>query len=266
MLETKHAQKDSASSSDHKSHRDPIQTLVSPKPPSRIHLQVTDALKPSKLAPLKSSASVPNLRGGQLTSSPQLPKGIDRWLSAESWCDAMILPRPRFKVKQGPEETDTDSEKRDSGRGKGRIVSPPLTPIAQSMDLGHDTDLNEKPSFLERKEQIAIRSGKPRRRLTKSKSAASLRSTDASIHPIVVLPLDHHKVDSKGKRKLQKRRPRDLVLDDLALQAEPSLDRCVPCYSFDLFCLILFSGSGFWTKAISLRRSGSNGTPKLQSL
>jgi hypothetical protein len=128
---------------------------------------------------------------------------------------------------------DSGSEKRNSGKSSGRIVSPPPTPIAGSTDLGQDTDLNEKVSFPERKEQVAPRSSpKLRRRLTKSKSAANLRSTHASNHSVpatTVSPMDHPKADSKGKGKLQKpkHRPKDLVLDDLAFQGEPSLDRCV---------------------------------------
>ncbi|KIM86141.1 hypothetical protein PILCRDRAFT_776323 [Piloderma croceum F 1598] len=233
MLETQHDNKDSASSGSRQYHPYPLQTLVSPKPPSRIHLRVVDTLKPSNLSPLKGSVSVPNLRARQQASpptSPHLPKGIERWLSAESWCDAMILPRPRFKIKHH-EEIDSGSEKRDSGKSSGRIVSPPPTPIARSTDFGQDTDLNEKASFLEREEQVAPRSSpKLRRRLTKSKSAANLRSTHASNHPtpaITVSSVGHPKADSKGKGKLQKqkRRPKDLVLDDLAFQGEPSLDR-----------------------------------------
>ena len=237
MLETQHDKKDSTSSGSQQYHPYPLQTLVSPKPPSGIHLRVVDTLKPLNLSPLKGSVSVPDLRARQQASppaSPHLPKGIERWLSAESWCDAMILPRPRFKIKQTPEEIDSGSEKRNSGKSSGRIVSPPLTPIARSTDLGQDTDLNEKASLLEREEQVVPRSSpKLRRRLTKSKSAANLRSAHASNHPapaITVPPVGHHKADSKGKGKLQKqkRRPKDLVLDDLAFQDVPSLDRCVP--------------------------------------
>jgi hypothetical protein len=177
MLQVKHNPKDSGSSS---SHRYPEQTHVGTKRPAGIP-RLTDSLKAPLLSPLKSSVSAPNLRRGQLTQSPispQLPTGMDRWFSAESWCDAVILPRPRFKVNNGPEDMSMDTEKR---KGSGRIVSPPLTPIARSTDLGHDTDVVEKQSFPERREQIAKETGpRPRRRLTKSKSATSLRSAGMS--------------------------------------------------------------------------------------
>ncbi|KAL1738400.1 hypothetical protein HDZ31DRAFT_70042, partial [Schizophyllum fasciatum] len=57
---------------------------------------------------LKASISVPNLRIAPppSSSSPQPekarwepPKGRDRWLSAETWCDALLLPRPRLRLR-----------------------------------------------------------------------------------------------------------------------------------------------------------------------
>ncbi|KAJ7178957.1 hypothetical protein C8R46DRAFT_1071991 [Mycena filopes] len=55
---------------------------------------------------LKNSASTPNLRDASQSPnrlrkplSPGLPKGKDRWLSAETWCDAVMFPRPRLKAE-----------------------------------------------------------------------------------------------------------------------------------------------------------------------
>lgn len=100
-----------------------------------LHLQAStsaDAARPS--APrvtgtktLKHSASTPDLRIASnlpLTRTKRLPpKTIgfkDRWLSAETWCDAMFLPRPRLKIKQQDELGFV---------GSGRIVSPPGSPM-----------------------------------------------------------------------------------------------------------------------------------------
>ncbi|KAJ3561660.1 hypothetical protein NP233_g10062 [Leucocoprinus birnbaumii] len=67
---------------------------------------------------LKGSTSTPNLKGAKnaLSTSRNVPKGIDKWLSAETWCDALLFPRPRLKIK---------SERSSSGR----IVSPPGSPV-----------------------------------------------------------------------------------------------------------------------------------------
>ncbi|KAI0715891.1 hypothetical protein C8T65DRAFT_642778 [Cerioporus squamosus] len=74
------------------------------------------AQRPSRLS-LKASMSTPNLRAATGTGSV-LPKGKQRWLSAETWCDALILPRPRFALRVI-----------DGEGGSGRIVSPPGSPI-----------------------------------------------------------------------------------------------------------------------------------------
>ena len=51
-----------------------------------------------------------------------LPKAKDRWLSAETWCDALLLPRPRLKSGVVP-----------ALGGSGRIVSPPGSPVERSL-------------------------------------------------------------------------------------------------------------------------------------
>lgn len=79
---------------------------------------------PSSGRGLKASISTPNLRQPAPAPPPRsapvpltLPKGKQRWLSPETWCDALILPRPRFAIRVDP------------GGGSGRIVSPPGSPI-----------------------------------------------------------------------------------------------------------------------------------------
>ncbi|KAF5356793.1 hypothetical protein D9756_006767 [Leucocoprinus leucothites] len=70
---------------------------------------------------IKGSTSTPNLKSAKNTlgTARNVPKGIDRWLSAETWCDALLFPRPRLKIK---------SERSSSGR----IVSPPGSPVLPS--------------------------------------------------------------------------------------------------------------------------------------
>jgi hypothetical protein len=71
--------------------------------------------------PLKTSVSTPNLKAAKNTlgASRNMSKGIDRWLSAETWCDALLFPRPRLKIK-------------DDRASSGRIVSPPGSPVLPS--------------------------------------------------------------------------------------------------------------------------------------
>ncbi|KAJ4487939.1 hypothetical protein J3R30DRAFT_3788936 [Lentinula aciculospora] len=77
---------------------------------------------PAHTLNLKNSISSPDLRANP-RSKPLFPKAKDRWLSAETWCDALLFPRPRFKLKQDKETSNSTYS------GSGRIVSPPGSPV-----------------------------------------------------------------------------------------------------------------------------------------
>ena len=102
---------------------------------------------------LKASISTPNLRDTAIVSdynitstaanynnnsnNPQpitnfmFPKGKDRWLSAETWCDALLFPRPRLKLKQPPPVEGGPHIIQRAESASGRIVSPPTTPLKE---------------------------------------------------------------------------------------------------------------------------------------
>ena len=88
------------------------------------------ASRPTRLS-LKASMSTPNLRAATGTASV-LPKGKQRWLSAETWCDALILPRPRFALRVMDADAGNGNGGGEggsgSGSGSGRTVSPPPLP------------------------------------------------------------------------------------------------------------------------------------------
>ncbi|KAG1769879.1 hypothetical protein EV702DRAFT_1140557 [Suillus placidus] len=128
-----HQQLDSGSHNTHSSHNNP----------TRRHRALTYAMDPRSdraatlvknarplTSPLKPSVSTPNLSvtshdkqpSQQSTKSTPPVAGVERWLSPETWCDALFFPRPRLKVKRthGPH-----------GGGSGRILSPPITPVAE---------------------------------------------------------------------------------------------------------------------------------------
>lgn len=94
-------------------------------------------LSSARAPKLKNSNSTPDIRNSavlhdpvvntvipnknstpQRIATPLFPKAKDRWLSAETWCDALLFPRPRLKVGNGP-----------AHGGSGRIVSPPESPL-----------------------------------------------------------------------------------------------------------------------------------------
>ncbi|KAH9924070.1 uncharacterized protein B0H18DRAFT_1095185 [Fomitopsis serialis] len=88
---------------------------------------------------IRGSISTPNLRNPQTTSQPRspappTPKGKQRWLSPETWCDALILPRPRFAIRVDP------------GGGSGRIVSPPDSPVQPNTITYYQSRAEKEPT------------------------------------------------------------------------------------------------------------------------
>ncbi|KAJ8515490.1 hypothetical protein ONZ45_g7106 [Pleurotus djamor] len=71
-------------------------------------------------------------------SSPHtgLPKGLDRWLSAETWCDALFLPKPRLKLKGDDQYYNNNNL--GVGGSTRRIVSPPGSPVARDYVFRND--------------------------------------------------------------------------------------------------------------------------------
>ncbi|KAJ6628842.1 hypothetical protein B0H10DRAFT_2209286 [Mycena sp. CBHHK59/15] len=95
--------------------------------PNRLALAQQDAPAAApRVRSLQNYASVPDLRSSSRSPNrlrkpqPATPKGKDRWLSAETWCDAVLFPRPRLKIE--------DAQLLLSG-ASGRIVSPPGSPV-----------------------------------------------------------------------------------------------------------------------------------------
>jgi hypothetical protein len=90
--------------------------------PARAPVNKRLLLQPQEL---KNSVSTPDLRSAaREMNSKALPKGKDRWLSPETWCDALLFPRPRFKMK-------------DPAVPTRRIVSPPGSPLFGNFE--HDS-------------------------------------------------------------------------------------------------------------------------------
>ena len=77
-----------------------------------------DLRSPTVLRDATASPVIPQVDiARQRTATPHslFPKAKDRWLSAETWCDALLFPRPKLAVS--------------TLGGSGRIVSPPDSPI-----------------------------------------------------------------------------------------------------------------------------------------
>ncbi|PBK90025.1 hypothetical protein ARMGADRAFT_1014688 [Armillaria gallica] len=169
------------------------------------------SLHPSSAAGhrLTNSISSPDLRLSPASSSSRtqpkssILKGKERWLSPETWCDALFLPKPRFKVKQ-----DGSIQ-----YGKGRIVSPPGSPVFTSFGQA-----NQPPGVLSRA-------------LAQSRSMVDLPRTADLSHRHAPEPfyIGQAQPPASGNAEAgpsRPPRPRSLSLDDLALPSPvPSLAR-----------------------------------------
>ncbi|CCM02129.1 uncharacterized protein FIBRA_04206 [Fibroporia radiculosa] len=212
----------------------PITPVTAPTPTRKRHPPPLLLQKPPPVANasrlnLKTSASTPNLRNASTTPAHPplaLPKGKQRWLSPETWCDALILPRPRFTIR-------VDAY---TGGSSGRIVSPPASVVwaSGSGPSGQNRALAERAAAAIAGEGEDRRSG-----LYKSRSLANLEST---YHAADVLRAEPMRVRAgagvvggegggegegvAGPSRLRPPRPKSFALDDLALPSPvPSLSK-----------------------------------------
>lgn len=177
-------------------------TLLDPRGP-----KVPDYLKPSpRSSILKASMSTPNLRN--------LPKGKHKWLAAETWCDALILPRPRFAMRLI-----------DEGAATGRIVSPPASPLGSDHKPDPNVSIQPRPGPSLQKA------------LKKARSMGTLISTPSpppperhEVAPTPSAPPPPPPAQAHGQQKPPRPpRPRSFAYDDLALLSPvPSLSKYVP--------------------------------------
>ncbi|KAF8957848.1 hypothetical protein BDZ97DRAFT_1844340 [Flammula alnicola] len=170
------------------------------------------------LKQLKNSSSTPNLRSPVLSPvqpnntntglvAPKFvfPKGKERWLSAETWCDALLFPRPRLRLKQEIVEGQY------APVSSGRIVSPPTTPTGQEFAMQQQ----------QREPGIASRV------LAHSRSLVDLNKGKGKMKEEEVQPsiLQDRQTSRAGAlQTLRPPRPKSFAQDDLALLSPvPSL-------------------------------------------
>jgi len=148
--------------------------------------KVPTHLRPSSRASLlKASMSTPDLRSASRQSAMRV-KSKTHWLSAETWCDAFMFPRPRFLLRHLEEGSVTP---------KRRLVSPAGSVIFGVMEVSAEP----KP-------------------LRNSQSASELRTS--KFPKAATTCVDQNKTPQSPSIA----RPRSFALDDLALPSPiPSL-------------------------------------------
>lgn len=153
------------------------------KPPQK---KVPAHLKPSSRASLlKASMSTPDLRSASRQPAMYI-KAKTHWLSAETWCDAFMFPRPRFLLRHLEEDSTTP---------KHRLTSPVESIISEPKEAPAEP-----------------------KSLKKSQSVSELRTSNFS----KVVPVRTERNNAPQSRSVP--RPRSFALDDLALPSPmPSL-------------------------------------------
>lgn len=101
-------------------------------------------LKPSSRASLlKASVSTPDLRSASRQTGVYA-KTKSHWLSAETWCDAFMFPRPRFLLRHLEEGSTTPKHRFVSPPES--IVSDPTRPPGESKSLKRLLSASELPA------------------------------------------------------------------------------------------------------------------------
>ena len=153
------------------------------KPPQK---KVPTHLKPSSRASLlKASSSTPDLHSASRRSAMYV-KTKTHWLSAETWCDAFMFPRPRFLLRHLEEAPTTP---------KRRLVSPAESIVSGQMETSAEF-----------------------KSIKKSLSISELRA------PSFPRAIPSQADKSGASKSFAASRPRSFALDDLALPSPiPSL-------------------------------------------
>ena len=212
-------------------HNRPPLTFISPSEhPRSAPLSHSAVPRPPGGAPhpLKNSVSTPNLRSASRSPQGQSqPKSKDHWLSAVTWCDALIFPRPRLIIREEGEFLHD---------GSGMIVSPPDSPLR---DAGGNTG--------EEVEKRQLQQGMESRVLAHSRSLADIANVAETSSPGAGPSTPSKRVLTRTRGATLPSRPKtaptpnksqgegipdrkrmSFAQDDLALPSPvPSLARCV---------------------------------------
>lgn len=173
---------------------------------------------------LKTSVSTPNLRGekqrgtqrsgGSSANSPGTPSAASagaKWLSAETWCDALLFPRPRFRLRSA------------------HVISPPTSPVANTPPYSAPAQTQAQPRTL-KKSFFGAKSPVDPRKAPQAPLSAPPIVLHSNPEPPPApptpppAPAPARSVPGPSQQSLRPPRPKSFAQDDLALPSPvPSL-------------------------------------------
>ncbi|KAF7425999.1 hypothetical protein PC9H_008361 [Pleurotus ostreatus] len=213
---------------------------------------------PSKSKAPEDTRHVPRpiniIKQKSVPNSPHhaFPRGLDRWLSAETWCDALFLPKPRLRLRGDDPYYEKGESIVGPSSGSRRIVSPPGSPVArdfvnradgsqtlESRVLAHsrslaDLRLGHQESVIADRKGKERMTGRPATADVSGSRARGLTLPSSSARPATANPITGTKVETSHpmpapavviiKPNTKPSRPKSWALDDLALPSPvPSL-------------------------------------------
>lgn len=175
-----------------------------PQPPAPGTLNNTEVpahLKPASRTSLFRTISAPNLRNLSrgLTGSKTSSRGKYRWLSPETWCDALLFPRPRFMAYIDDEPLQSFSHRHTPSTARS-----PEVPITNAREP------HRPPPIILRGSQSAVNL----HALPDSANSPGPPRAD----PILIAQRGSFNADGQSSPG----RPRSFAQDDLALLPSPA--------------------------------------------
>jgi serine/arginine repetitive matrix protein 2 len=179
-----------------------------PRPPPPDTLNKTEVpahLKPASRTSLLKTISAPNLRNfsrGFAISKPTTPRGKYRWLSPETWCDALLFPRPRFMAHIDDEESsqpfsyrhDPGTRPSEARTGSERITLPQtqLRASRSAVNLALNSETSPGPPRAEPMLMAQIGQSSLRRARSFAQDDLALPSPVPSLARWVTSDIPHH--------------------------------------------------------------------------
>lgn len=152
----------------------------------------------------RMSSNSPLSRHKGLIKTPSIFKGKERWLSPETWCDAVLFPRPRLKVKYDGDERAVGSSQNPVRQAPAEKA--PAEFALKSRVLAHSTSIADLGTRVHRL---------PDEMPSGVRTHAMPTASGEGLRP-------------NNGLELRPPRPISFALDDLALPTPvPSLNQCV---------------------------------------